>query len=90
MSNQLLLPLEAFAHNYQNNMASKYSNNCTKDDLRSHPLSMDKDAFHSQEQSNSSSSGVGSGSESGTSDYQRSTPSPRDDPFQDQSIVFFF
>ena len=88
MSNQILLPLEAFAHNYQNNMASEYSNNCTKDDLRSHQLSMDKDAFHSQEQSNSSSSGVGSGSESGTSDYQRSTPSPRDDPFQDQSIIF--
>ena len=88
MSNQILLPLETFAHKQSNNMASQYSDNCSKDELRNVPLSMDKDTFHSQDQSNSSSSGLGSGSESGTSDYQRSTPSPRDDPFQDQSLGF--
>ena len=88
MSNQILLPLETFAHKQSNNMASQYSENCSKDELRNNPLSMDKNIFHSQDQSNSSSSGLGSGSESGTSDYQRSTPSPRDDPFQDEPIGF--
>ena len=49
--------------------------------------------YNNQDQGTSSSSGLGSGSESGsasvngeseTSDYQRSTPSPRDDPFAEQ------
>ena len=95
MSNQILLPLETFAHEHRNNMTSQYSDNCSKDELRTQTLSIGKDVFHSQDQSNSSSSGVGSGSESGasingeseTSDYQRSTPSPRDDPFQDQGVA---
>ena len=95
MSNQILLPLETFAHKHRNNVTTEYSDVCAKDELRTQTLSIGKDVFHSQDQSNSSSSGVGSGSESGasingeseTSDYQRSTPSPRDDPFQDQSTA---
>ena len=94
MSNQILLPLETFAQKHSNSIASQYSSTIIKDDGRSNPLSLGNDAYHTQDQSNSSSSGLGSGSESGasingeseTSDYQRSTPSPRDDPFQEQSV----
>ena len=54
MSNQILLPLETFAHEHRNNMTSEYSDNCAKDELRTQTLSIGKDVFHSQDQSNSS------------------------------------
>jgi hypothetical protein len=93
MSNKILLPLETFSKKHPSNIASQYSDS-SKEEVRSHSLNIGHDAYHSQDQSNSSSSGLGSGSESGasingeseTSDYQRSTPSPRDDPFQEQSL----
>ena len=93
MSNKILLPLEMFPQKHSRSSTTQYSDT-SKAEMRSHSISIGHDTFHSQDQSNSSSSGLGSGSESGasingeseTSDYQRSTPSPRDDPFQEQNI----
>ena len=93
MSHQILLPLDPFAQKHSTSITSQYSDS-GKDGARSHPLALSNNSYHNQDQSTSSSSGLGSGSESGasingeseTSDYQRSTPSPRDDPFQEQTL----
>lgn len=92
MSQQILLPLDTFSQE-RNTAISTHYQNSTKEAVQSHSLSMSSNIYHNQDQSTSSSSGLGSGSESGasingeseTSDYQRSTPSPRDDPFQEQT-----
>ena len=92
MSNQIMFPLETFSQNHSSSIPPEFPRS-DKEEMP-HSLRIGNDAFHSQDQSNSSSSGVGSGSESGasingeseTSDYQRSTPSPRDDPFQEQKF----
>lgn len=93
MSQQILLPLDTFAQKHSSAITSQYSDPA-KDGGRSHSLVISNSSYHNQDQSTSSSSGLGSGSESGasingeseTSDYQRSTPSPRDDPFQEQTL----
>ena len=93
MSHQILLPLDTFAQKHSSTIASQYSESA-KDGGRSHSLVISNNSYHNQDQSTSSSSGLGSGSESGasingeseTSDYQRSTPSPRDDPFQEHTL----
>merc|ERR1712141_212340 len=77
-----------------NALASSQFSDSSKEEGRSQCLSISNEVPYHNPRSNSSSSGVGSGSESGasingeseTSDYQRSTPSPRDDPFQENSI----
>ena len=95
MSNQVLLPLDMFSKKgTANALASSQFSNSSKEEDRSQCLSISNEVPYHNPRSNSSSSGVGSGSESGasingeseTSDYQRSTPSPRDDPFQENSI----
>ena len=92
MSQQILLPLDTFSQERTNTISTQYHNS-TKEAVQSPSLPIASNIYHSQDQSTSSSSGLGSGSESGasingeseTSDYQRSTPSPRDDPFQEQA-----
>ena len=95
MSNQVLLPLDMFSKKSSTNaLASSQFSDSSKEEDRSQCLSISNEVPYHNPRSNSSSSGVGSGSESGasingeseTSDYQRSTPSPRDDPFQENSI----
>ena len=95
MSNQVLLPLDMFSKKGSTNaLASSQFSDSSKEEDRSQCLSISNEVPYHNPRSNSSSSGVGSGSESGnsingeseTSDYQRSTPSPRDDPFQENSI----
>ena len=95
MSNQVLLPLDMFSKKDSTNaLASSQFSDSSKEEDRSQCLSISNEVPYHNPRSNSSSSGVGSGSESGasingeseTSDYQRSTPSPRDDPFQENSI----
>ena len=95
MSNQVLLPLDMFSKKgTANALASSQFSDSSKEEDRSQCLSISNEVPYHNPRSNSSSSGVGSGSESGasingeseTSDYQRSTPSPRDDPFQENSI----
>ena len=93
MSNQVLLPLDMFSKKGSTLALSQFSDSSKEED-RSQCLSISNEVPYHNPRSNSSSSGVGSGSESGnsingeseTSDYQRSTPSPRDDPFQENSI----
>ena len=93
MSNQVLLPLDMFSKKGSTLASSQFSDSSKEED-RSQCLSISNEVPYHNPRSNSSSSGVGSGSESGasingeseTSDYQRSTPSPRDDPFQENSI----
>ena len=94
MSQQIHLPLDTFSQKHSSKRPSQYPDSA-KDMEQSDALSISNHSYPCQDQSTSSSSGLGSGSESGgasingeseTSDYQRSTPSPRDDPFQEQNL----